>query len=37
MIQVVNFLTDYPLVESWGVPLLSIPGGDEDKKPAGRS
>ncbi len=37
MIQVVNLLADRPLVESWGVPLSSTPGGGVDESPAGRS
>ncbi len=37
MIQVVNLLADRPLVDAWGVPLSSTPGGGEDERPAGRS
>ena len=31
MIQVVNLFIDHPLIESWGILLLSIPDGGVDK------
>ena len=35
MIQVVNFLTDCPLIELQNISFLGIPSSSEDKKPIG--
>ncbi len=37
MIQVINLLTNYLLVELWDIPLLSTPDGNVDESFAQRS
>ncbi len=32
MIQVINFLTDHPLVKLWDIPLLSTLSGNKKEK-----